>query len=284
MNILPNHCEVKTLISSLILQLIDSGKISVSDIASEVGISSESLEAALVVCHAYSLCTFAYTLCTFAYTLCIFAMSRSFTYYFAIFYCQGETTTFSHGLTLKIMKWLQNYVQMHSAQGDVCKGSSEVVQESKSDRLVTTDTVDVKNPLVLDDDKGVGVLVDLLDSSVTEPAQTRSESNSKILNENSATCATGVTILQNGKKNMVKEGYNPECSAKEFANESTQDFSPISNKYVLKDEHGILVRNMTSDFWCIISSLVSCVLTGFEHEISMHGWYIFWYNFLVRLL
>ncbi|AQK56345.1 Putative PHD-finger domain containing protein family [Zea mays] len=193
-------------IAVVLRKLIDSGKISVSDIASEVGISSESLEAALV----------------------------------------GETTTFSHGLTLKIMKWLQNYVQMHSAQGDVCKGSSEVVQESKSDRLVTTDTVDVKNPLVLDDDKGVGVLVDLLDSSVTEPAQTRSESNSKILNENSATCATGVTILQNGKKNMVKEGYNPECSAKEFANESTQDFSPISNKYVLKDEHGILILNATS--------------------------------------
>lgn len=49
MNLLPNHCETKTLIPTLVLQLIDSGKVSVGDIASEVGISSESLEAALVV-------------------------------------------------------------------------------------------------------------------------------------------------------------------------------------------------------------------------------------------
>ena len=66
-----NDCEAKTLISALVLQLIDSGKVSVSDIASEVGISSESLEAALVVRHAY--------------TLCIFAMPTSFTNYFANF-------------------------------------------------------------------------------------------------------------------------------------------------------------------------------------------------------
>jgi len=166
---------------------------------------------------------------------------------------------------------------MHGAQGNVCKGSSAVVQDNKSDGLDTTDTVDVKNALVLDHDKGV--LVDVPDSAVTEPARTRSKSNSKILKENNATCATGVTILQNGKKNMVKESSNPECSAKEFANESTQEFSPTSNKDVLKDEHGILVRNMTFDFQSIISSLVSCVLTGFEHEVSMHGWHIFRYIF-----
>lgn len=34
-----------------VLQLIDSGNVSVGDIASEVGISPESLEAALVVVH-----------------------------------------------------------------------------------------------------------------------------------------------------------------------------------------------------------------------------------------
>lgn len=55
MNFLPNHFEAKSLISALFLQLIDSGKVSVSDIASEVGISSESLEAALVVRHADTL-------------------------------------------------------------------------------------------------------------------------------------------------------------------------------------------------------------------------------------
>jgi hypothetical protein len=59
MNYLSNHGEAKTLISALVWQLIDSGKVSVSDVASEVGISSESLEAALVVCHACTLCIFA---------------------------------------------------------------------------------------------------------------------------------------------------------------------------------------------------------------------------------
>ncbi|XP_066332548.1 uncharacterized protein [Miscanthus floridulus] len=199
-----DHMRSSGDIAVVLRKLIDSGKVSVSDIASEVGISSESLEAALV----------------------------------------GETTTFSHGLTLKIIKWLQNSVHMHGAQGNVCKGSSAVVQDNKSDGLDTTDTVDVKNALVLDHDKGV--LVDVPDSAVTEPARTRSKSNSKVLKENNATCATGVTILQNGKKNMVKESSNPECSAKEFANESTQEFSPTSNKDVLKDEHGILILNDTS--------------------------------------
>ncbi|CAD6242208.1 unnamed protein product [Miscanthus lutarioriparius] len=199
-----DHMRSSGDIAVVLRKLIDSGKVSVSDIASEVGISSESLEAALV----------------------------------------GETTTFSHGLTLKIIKWLQNSVHMHGAQGNVCKGSSVVVQDNKSDGLDTTDTVDVKNALVLDHDKGV--LVDVPDSTVTEPARTRSKSNSKILKENNATCAIGVTILQNGKKNMVKESSNPECSAKEFANESTQEFSPTSNKDVLKDEHGILILNDTS--------------------------------------
>ena len=55
MNLLPNFHETKTIISALVLQLIDSGKVSVGDIASEVGISSESLEAALVVLHAHIL-------------------------------------------------------------------------------------------------------------------------------------------------------------------------------------------------------------------------------------
>jgi hypothetical protein len=252
MNYLSNHGEAKTLISALVWQLIDSGKVSVSDVASEVGISSESLEAALVVCHAC--------------TLCIFAMSTSFTNILLFLYCQGETTTFSHGLTLKIIKWLQNSVHMHGAQGNVCKGSSGVVQDNKSDGLDTTDSVGVKNALVLDDDKGV--LVDVPDFAVTEPARTRSKSNSKILKENNATCATGVTIVQNGEKNMVKEDSNPECAAKEFANESTQGFSPSSSKDVLKDEHGILVRNMTSDFQSIISSLFSCPLLALSMKFQ----------------
>lgn len=180
----------------------------------------------------------------------MFDMFTSFTNYFTFFYCQGETTTFSHGLTLKIIKWLQNSVHMHDVQGNARKGSSRVVQDNKSDGLDTRDTVDVKNALVPGDRKGV--LVDVSESVVTEPARTRSKSNSKIMKENNSTCATSVTILQNGNKNMVKEGSNLECTAKESANESTRKFSPISNKDVLKEEQGILVSSMTSDFLSII--------------------------------
>ncbi|PAN08370.2 hypothetical protein PAHAL_1G412400 [Panicum hallii] len=191
-------------IAVVLRKLIDSGKVSVGDIASEVGISSESLEAALV----------------------------------------GETTTFSHGLMLKIIKWLQNSVHMHTIRGNARKGNSVVLQDNNSDGSDTTDTVDTKIPLVPADDKEP--FVDMSDSAVTEPTLTRSKSNSKILEGDNTTCATGVTILQNGNKNMVKEGVDLECSpAKEFAKESTREFSPIGSNGVSKEEKGKLILNNT---------------------------------------
>ncbi|KAJ1281194.1 hypothetical protein BS78_04G289000 [Paspalum vaginatum] len=190
-------------IAVVLRKLIDSGKVSVGDIASEVGISSESLEAALV----------------------------------------GETTMFSHGLRLKIIKWLQNSVHMHAAQGNTCKGSSVVVQDNNSDGSDTADAVDTRIALVPDDDKGV--LVDVSDSAVTEPSPSRTKGQNKILKEDNAPCATGVTISQNGNKNLVKDGANLECSpAQEFAKESTSP--PISNKDASKEEQGILILNNTS--------------------------------------
>ncbi|XP_034575751.1 uncharacterized protein [Setaria viridis] len=192
-------------IAVVLRKLIDSGKVSVGDIASEVGISSESLEAALV----------------------------------------GETTTFSHGLMLKIINWLQNSVHMHAVQGNACKRNSVVLQDDNSDGFDTTDTIDMKISSVPDDDKDV--FVDVSDSAVTEPTLRRTKSNSKILEEDNATCATGVTILQNGNKNMVKDGADLECSpAKEFAKESTREFSPIGSKGVSKEEKGKLILNNTS--------------------------------------
>ncbi|WVZ73483.1 hypothetical protein U9M48_021783 [Paspalum notatum var. saurae] len=173
-------------VAVVLRKLIDSGKVSVGDIASEVGISSESLEAALV----------------------------------------GETTTFSHGLRLKIIKWLQNSVHM---------------QDNNSDGSDTTEAVDMRSALVPVDDKAV--LVGVSDSAVTESSPIRPKGQNKILKE--ATCATGVTILQNGNTNLVKDGANPECSpGKEFAKESTSP--PVSNKDVSKEEQGILILNNTS--------------------------------------
>jgi len=149
---------------------------------------------------------------------------------------------------LKIIKWLQNSVHMHAVQGNACKGNSVVLQDNNSDGSDTTDTVDTKIPLVPADDRDS--IVDVSDSAVTEPTLTRSKSISKILEGDNTTCATGLTILQNGNKNMVKDGADLECSpAKEFAKESTREFSPIGSKGVSKEEKGKLVRNMSYEHY-----------------------------------
>jgi hypothetical protein len=49
---------------------------------------------------------------------------------------------------------------------------------------------------------------------------------------------------------MVKDGPGLECSpAKEFPEESTQEFSPIGGKGVSKEETGKLVRNMAYEHY-----------------------------------
>jgi hypothetical protein len=149
---------------------------------------------------------------------------------------------------LKIINWLQNSVHMHAVQGNPRKGNSVVLQDDNSDGFDTADTIDMKIPSVPTDDKDV--FVDVSDSTVTEPVLTRSKSNSKILGEDNTTCATGVTILQNGNNNMVKDGPGLECSpAKEFPEESTQEFSPIGGKGVSKEETGKLVRSMAYEHY-----------------------------------
>ncbi|CAO2047356.1 unnamed protein product [Urochloa humidicola] len=200
-----DHLRSPDDIAEVLRKLIDSGKVSVADVASEVGISSESLKAALL----------------------------------------GETTTFSHGLMLKIIKWLQNSVHVHAVQGNACKGNSVVQQDNNSDGSDTKDTVGMKIPLVPDD--GKDVFVDVSDSAAIEPTLTRSTSNSKIQEEDNVACATGVNISQNGNKNVVKDEADLECSpAKEFANETAQEFSPIGSKGVSKEEKGKLILNNTS--------------------------------------
>ena len=114
-------------------------------------------------------------------------------------------------------------------------------QDDKPDGSDATHTVDVKSSMVPDDDKGA--LDDVLCSDVIEPSLTRSKCNNKVLKDKNITCATGVsrvTVLQNGNKNMFKEGPNLECAP---ADES--EFSRIGNKDVSKEEHAKLVRNIT---------------------------------------
>ncbi|KAK3155392.1 hypothetical protein QOZ80_2BG0202710 [Eleusine coracana subsp. coracana] len=194
-----DHIRSSGDIAAVLRKLIDSGNVSVGDIASEVGISSESLEAALV----------------------------------------GETTTFSHGLKLKIIKWLQNYEHIHADQGSALKGTPGAGQDDKPDGSEATQTVEMNSSMVSNDDKGAPV--DVSGSAVIEPSLTRSKCNNKVLKDKNITSTTDVTILQNGNKNIFKEGPNLECSP---AGES--EFSRIDSKDVLKEEHGKLILNTTS--------------------------------------
>ncbi|KAL5212227.1 hypothetical protein ABZP36_023074 [Zizania latifolia] len=185
-------------------KLIDQGKVSIGDIAFEVGISSESLEAALV----------------------------------------GETTTFSHGLKLKIIKWLQNSAHIQATQARTIKWGSVVVHDSKSDGFDDTDSVNVKRSLVPDGEKETSV--DLSDSAEMKPSSTRSKNN-KIMRGNKAVCTTGVTLLQNGIKKMVKVDADPECSLDEdCAKEHTQNFCPVGSKDTPKEEHEKSISNNVS--------------------------------------
>lgn len=190
-NLMRNSADV----ALVLRKLIDQGKVSVGDVASEVGISSESLEAALV----------------------------------------GETTTFSHGLKLKIIKWLQNSAHIPAAQAKTLKGGPMVVHNSKPGRSEDTNSVNMKNSLVPNDEKGTTAY--LSDSAVMKSSSTRSKDNNKIMRDNTAVCATGVTtLLQNGIKKMAEAGAERECS------------SPAEDcaKGTPKEEHGGLISNNIS--------------------------------------
>ncbi|TVU01726.1 hypothetical protein EJB05_52812, partial [Eragrostis curvula] len=84
-------------------------------------------------------------------------------------------------------------------------------------------------------------LVDVPDSAVIEPPRTRSKRNNNVLKDKSTTCASDVTILQNGNKNNVKEGPDLECFPPEES-----EFSLMGGKDVSKEEHGKLILNTTS--------------------------------------
>ncbi|KAG8059314.1 hypothetical protein GUJ93_ZPchr0002g26577 [Zizania palustris] len=185
-------------VSVVLRKLIDQGKVSIDDVASEVGISSESLEAALV----------------------------------------GETTTFSHGLKLKIIKWLQNSAHIRETQGRIIKGDSVGIHDSKPDGFDDTGSVNEKE-----------TAVDLSDSAEMKSSSKRSKDNNKIMSDNKAVCTstTGVPLLQNGIKKMVKVDGDHECSLDEdCANEHTRKFCPVASKDTQKEEHEELISNNIS--------------------------------------
>ncbi|XP_020089740.1 uncharacterized protein LOC109711216 isoform X3 [Ananas comosus] len=91
-NLMRNSTDV----AAILRKLIDRGKVSVRDIASEIGISSDSLEAAL-----------------------------------------GETTTFSPGLKLKIIKWLQHSAHMPAnVKSPLVPSDDKVTSHDKPDPVL----------------------------------------------------------------------------------------------------------------------------------------------------
>lgn len=132
--------------------------------------------------------------------------------------------------------WLENYEHIHAAQGSALKRTPGVGQDDKPDGSDATQTVDVRSSMVPDDDGDA--LVDILCSAV-EPSLTRSKCNSKVLKETNITCGTDVTILQNGNKDMAKEGPNLECSPAEES-----EFLPLDRNDIPEEEHGKLVRTL----------------------------------------
>ncbi|EMS45568.1 NuA3 HAT complex component NTO1 [Triticum urartu] len=190
-------------IAMVLKKLIERGNASVSDIASEVGISSASLEAALV----------------------------------------GETTTFSHGLKLKIIKWLQKSAHILAVQAITLKGSSDVVQDNKLDGSDSTDSGNVKSSLVLEDK---GATFEMSDSAVPKPSSPRSKDNDKILEEEKAIRSTGTTF-ENGKKNVVKGSADREYFlAEDLAKEYTGNLSLTGGKDTAKEVDEKLISNSSS--------------------------------------
>ncbi|KAI4982286.1 hypothetical protein ZWY2020_022778 [Hordeum vulgare] len=155
----------------------------------------------------------------------------------------GETTTFSHGLKLKIIKWLQKSAHILAVQAITLKGSSEVVQDNKLDGSDSTDSVNVKSSLVPEDK---GATFEMSDSAVPKPSSPRSKDNNKILEEEKAIRATGTT-LENGKKNVVKGSPDHEYFlAEDLAKEYTGNLSLVGGKDTSKEVDKKLISNNIS--------------------------------------
>ncbi|XP_073010390.1 uncharacterized protein [Typha latifolia] len=196
-NLTQNSADVAVVLR----KLIDRGKVSVGDIASEIGISSDSLEAALV----------------------------------------GETTTFSPGLKLKIIKWLQNSVHMPAVQHLKDISSSAVVSDNNFDRAAgpkAPNDDNVKSPYVLSDDKVTAI--DIPDPVLVKslPPRRRTKGSIQILKDNKTLCASGVAhFQQNGNNKIVDEtGDIAFLLTEDMKGEANGKISSISNQECIKEE------------------------------------------------
>ncbi|XP_010908665.1 uncharacterized protein [Elaeis guineensis] len=152
-------------IAVILKKLIDRGKINISDVASEIGISTNSLQAALV----------------------------------------GETTSFSPGLRLKIIKWLQTSVHMPAAQPLKAKSGSAILSDNKVARNNDSNAAKTAGSYIQGEDKVASLEMPDAVFVKSLPPRRRMKSNIRILKDNKMLCSSGELpfMPQNGNEKTV---------------------------------------------------------------------------------
>ncbi|WOL06578.1 hypothetical protein Cni_G15312 [Canna indica] len=140
-------------VAAILRKLIGQGKISADDVASEMGISLDSLQAALV----------------------------------------GETTSFSPGLRMKIIKWLQNSIHVSALKPSGVRSSPVVSSDSKVTKIDSLNAAKGKDPEnnpAGDNITGFEVS-DAVDVKSLSPCR-EAKSNIMIPSNDEAPCSSGV--------------------------------------------------------------------------------------------
>ncbi|EHA8586447.1 hypothetical protein COCNU_scaffold000407G000010 [Cocos nucifera] len=152
-------------IAVILKKLIDRGKINIGDVASEMGISTNSLQAALV----------------------------------------GETTSFSPGLRLKIIKWLQTSVHVPAAQPSKAKSGSAILSDNKVARNNDPNAAKAAGSYIQGEDKVASLEMPDAVFVKSLPLRRRMKSNIRILKDNKTLCSSGELpfMPQNGNAKTV---------------------------------------------------------------------------------
>ncbi|URE37854.1 PHD-finger domain containing protein [Musa troglodytarum] len=153
-------------VSAILRKLIDQGKINADDVASEMGISLDSLQAALI----------------------------------------GETTSFSPGLRLKIIKWLQSSVLTPTLQPSKVRNSPVISSDYRVTKFDGLNDAKIEDP---ENNSGGDVTgVEVSDAVLVKllPPRRRTKSNIMILKNNKALRLSGLaSVLENGNGKIVDE-------------------------------------------------------------------------------
>ncbi|CAL9133537.1 unnamed protein product [Musa textilis] len=153
-------------VSAILRKLIDQGKINADDVASEMGISLDSLQAALI----------------------------------------GETTSFSPGLRLKIIKWLQSSVLTPTLQPSKVRNSPVISSDYRVTKFDGLNDAKIEDP---GNNSGGDVTgVEVSDAVLVKllPPRRRTKSNIMILKNNKALRLSGLaSVLENGNGKIVDE-------------------------------------------------------------------------------